>query len=278
MKQSELLSKLLNDENVLEILHVFVKEKYIPKRNLIEKLTEKTGLSENEVTQITKLLFKLVLIYEFSNDDDSWIELTPRGYYLVRLWGRTDHNEICSYIFAEPGDILLKGDNLFTHPLIRIYHEYLLEIWRPIPFPIALYLPCSKHKPYSRSFMQLKIRRMLHKRELSKYVQVYIVSEPLVLVPAQIETLFPAAHYDYPPEKVSEDEKNIYVTLLRKILRRLENVHRTHVYSLPRFHKMIFLKAVENRSEKYLYVPYNVYYIPKLAEVLTNGLDRICNI
>ena len=269
------LSKLRKKDakSIFELLDLVIKRKISSINDLKKRGKNSLDWSGEEIINAFLQALKLDLIDYFSYKKFGLIQLTQRGYYLLKLRDNLENSDLCRYIFAEPGVILLKDEKLFYHPLIKIYHDYILQVWQPIPLPIALYLPCSKHKPYSKSFMQLKIRRMLYKWGLIDYVQIYIVSEPLVLVPYQLEKLFPAAHYDYPPERVSNDEIEIYIKVLREILKKLRQAHKVHIYSLPRFHKAIFENAASSDGD-YIYVPYNVYYIPRLARTLSSFKEK----
>jgi predicted RNA-binding protein len=98
----------------------------------------------------------------------------------------------------------------------------------------------------------------------------FVVSEPLVIVPRFFDVYFPAAHYDYPPEKVTDEEMVIYVDLLRKAIETIAMKFEKIVYTLPRMHKRVFEKALELSQVPAHYTPYNVYYFPSLKEALLN--------
>jgi len=188
--------------------------------------------------------------------------VTPIGFYLTREYD-------LETIYAVPGEQVLKGDWLFLHPTVKDYHEYLFSylLERLGPGEVALITPCSKVKPYRDSFMYKKIESIINK--YGSDVWRFVMSEPLVIVPRYFDVYFPAAHYDYPPEKVMPEEVPIYVDLLRKSLEVISMRFERVVYTLPRKHKKIFEMALEQVQLGVTYTPYNVYFFPKLKEAIT---------
>jgi len=169
----------------------------------------------------------------------------------------------------EPGIIVLKGgDDLFFNEYVYSFYQYVLEVWDPPQKHIALYMGCSCHKPFSKSFMHLKIIRMLKKHNLDDFVQQFIVSEPLTICPRELEETFPAANYDFPPEQLGEKGREEFVMRLKTFLReRASRVYEFHVGFMPNHHKEIFLEASEGLL-KPRWVPYNLYQLPRLLMLL----------
>lgn len=175
-----------------------------------------------------------------------------------------------------PGQIALRGgDELFNHESVEEFFENVLQGWRPSEGKnIALYLGCSHHKPFSESFMHKKVSGMLKKHRLMGIVQQYILSEPLTICPRELETHFPAAHYDFPPERLGEMGRKIFVERLRKFLLKAQRLHNHHIVFAPNHHKQIFKEASLGLI-KANFVPYNVYYLPKLLHALKNLNDGV---
>jgi len=171
--------------------------------------------------------------------------------------------------FPEPGIIILDGgDELFFNEHVLRFYRYVINDWKPSEKPIALYFGCSHHKPFSRSFIHMKAIRMLKKHDLDDFVQQFIVSEPLTVCPRELETTFPAANYDFPPERLGNKGKEEFVKRLRVFLqRRASKTYEYHVVFMPNHHKKIFGEASENMLEL-THVPYNVYQLPRLLIVL----------
>ncbi|MCS7185270.1 MAG: DUF5591 domain-containing protein [bacterium] len=177
---------------------------------------------------------------------------------LIKQWG-----------IPEPGVIVLKGGDelFFNEHVLRFYNHVLNE--RELPErPIALYFGCSYHKPFSRSFLHLKTIRMLKKHDLDDLVQQFIISEPLTICPRELEATFPAANYDFPPERLGHKGREEFVKRLSIFLhKRASNTYGYHVVFAPNHHREIFGKASKNLLNP-TYVPYNLYQLPKLLHVL----------
>ncbi|MEM2742235.1 MAG: DUF5591 domain-containing protein [Candidatus Aenigmatarchaeota archaeon] len=171
--------------------------------------------------------------------------------------------------FPEPGLIVLYGgDELFFNEHVLRFYDYVLNEWGLPEKPIALYFGCSQHKPFSRSFVHLKTIRMLKKHGLDDFVQQFIISEPLTICPRELETKFPAANYDFPPERLGHKGREEFVKRLRTFLhKRASNAYRYHVVFAPNHHKEIFSEASESLLNP-TYVPYNLYQLPRLLQVL----------
>jgi predicted RNA-binding protein len=188
-------------------------------------------------------------------------------------------NETCLVTRAsipEPGFIVLDGgDELFFNEHVLRFYRYVLNGWKPSEKPIALYFGCSHHKPFSQSFIHMKTIRMLRKHDLDDFVQQFVVSEPLTVCPRELETTFPAANYDFPPERLGKRGKEEFVKRLRMFLQRCASkAYEYHVVFVPNHHKEIFSEASEKVLEP-AYVPYNLYQLPKLLIVL-EGLKKKC--
>jgi len=169
-----------------------------------------------------------------------------------------------------PGQIVLRGgDELFFNKHVRDFYNYVLYFWRPPAKKISLYLGCSWHKPFSRSFIHLKVIRMLKKHNLDNLVQQFIISEPLAICPRELENLFPAANYDFPPEKLGERGKNVFINRLRTFLAKYRDTYIFHVGFLPNHHKEIFMQASEGIINPF-FIPYNVYQLPNLLTLLNS--------
>ena len=162
--------------------------------------------------------------------------------------------------------ILVGGDNLLFHPDVVAFYDSVMNEWESKK-KIALLLGCTKHKPYSRSFMHRKVIGMLKKHCLDSEVQQYIIGEPLIVVPREWETKYPAAHYDFPPEKMSENGRKIFVDRLNVFFKKAVKMHDFFVVFAPNHHRKIILESIDNLAHP-IVVPYNLYKLPALLEIL----------
>ncbi len=194
----------------------------------------------------------------------STIVVTPIGFYLTRGYAIEE-------IYKVPGTVTLDGDELFLHPTVQDYHEFLFGYLLNVmgPGETALITPCSKVKPYRDSFMYKKVEAIINK--YGNDVWRFVMSEPLVIVPRYFDVYFPAAHYDYPPEKVTENEYEIYVNLVKEAIEVISMRFERLIYTLPKKHRKVFEDALSKAQISALYTPYNVYYFPRLKEVLAEA-------
>ncbi len=194
--------------------------------------------------------------------------ISSLGYYYLLVL-KSEIKLSLEKLFSPPGTIVFEGDELFFNPLIRVYHEYILSIWKPVTkAKIALFTPCSNIKPIPESFMNKKIDGLLRKYLLTQVVDRYIVSEPLGIIDYSQAYLFPAAHYDYPPEKLTVREKRVYIEIIAEFLEKISRTYDYVVYSLPRRHRQVFEEALDVANVVAVYVPYNIYYLPRLRNEL----------
>lgn len=76
---------------------------------------------------------------------------------------------------------------------IRRFAERVIERYMPPKTDVAVLLPCSAKKPYSLSQSHRKFQLAIGGR-----AHELIVTSPLGLVPRELETMYPAGHYDVP--------------------------------------------------------------------------------
>ncbi len=79
-------------------------------------------------------------------------------------------------------------------------------------------------------------------------IQVYSVSEPMLLVPRELEECYPFNSYDYSPKLMSREEKEEFIGLLRKPLKKIANSHKVIVGVLPSHHHYIVNRASKEEN------------------------------
>ena len=262
-----LMSILKKENNLSEIKRML---------NLIYN-NRKLCQSPNVIKLLRRLMLFLLVEPEIFANKKKFI-LTPYGYYILTALnqGRNIFKTIQN-IYIPPGKTIIHGKDLFKRREIVSYHNFMYNYLSNYSYSDStiLILPCSLKKPYSISFMRKKIYAMLKKtNKLNKQkIEIITMSEPLVLVPRYFETYYPAANYDLPPKKLTETDIEIYKYHLKKMLNIIINqVPRKIVYTLPRFHKRIFEEVLDDKLSQSInaiqYIPYNIYYLPKLKESL----------
>lgn len=164
-------------------------------------------------------------------------------------------------------NILLQGgDELFFHQDVVSFYNFIMTKWVSYK-EVALLMGCSHHKPYSNSFIHAKVIGMLKKHKLESKVQQYIVGEPMVVVPRELENEYPASHYDFPPERLTEKGRKVFTERLNKFFRKAIKMHSQFVVFAPNHHRKIILEACNGLFQP-LVVPYNVYKLKELLRVL----------
>ncbi len=167
--------------------------------------------------------------------------------YIDYVYKNMDNASMFSEI--KPGIVLLRNTKvatLFSHPHVKLWHKFLLEIFDPkiLGKKYALILPCSSVKPYRISRLHSQLESMLAKYSLADNIQRYIISEPMVLVPRELDIYYPFANYDYPPEELTEKDLEIFIELLSFVLPKLKT-HRKIIAILPKHHSTILTSALK---------------------------------
>lgn len=161
---------------------------------------------------------------------------------------------------------------MFYNPVVMRFYEKVMGM--KFEKEIALLLGCSMHKPYSQSFMHKKVIAMLKKNGFDDIVQQYIIGEPMVVVPREMENEYPAADYEFNPEALGEEGRKIFIERLRKFFEKVVNMHKAFVVFAPNHHKEIIMVACNGILIPKV-VPYNVYNLRKLLETIMECANEI---
>jgi len=171
--------------------------------------------------------------------------------YIDFLYDELGKDVAESLLSIPPGVKLLKNgvQNLFEHPHVILWHKFLLELFDPriCGKPYAVIMPCSSIKPYRLSPTHRILDSTLSQNNVEQYVQVYILSEPMILVPRELDIYYPFSNYEYPPGELLFQYRKQFVDVLSSLIPKLE-YHRKIVVVLPRHHLSIFLDAVKKSS------------------------------
>ncbi len=108
---------------------------------------------------------------------------------------------------------------------------------------VAVLLPCSAKKPYSKSQSHKKFRKSIRGR-----AHEIIITSPIGVVPRELELTYPAGHYDTPVTgRWTETEKAFVSNLLSKYLE--ENNYDRIISHVPKEgYKEVVEKTKENNS------------------------------
>ena len=182
---------------------------------------------------------------------------------------------------------LVGGDELFDHPRFKNHYEFMRTKYTPDSSkPVAIFLSCSKHKPYYKSPYRRVFNSMLKKNlNIWDKIKIYTISEPAILVPEELDDT-EVTKYDFPPANLQTNGKEIFIERLATILPKYIHAHETIFYILPKHHRSIFEaslnKIIEDKVDakidktliaaKITYAPPLTYNIPKAKTIIARTL------
>ncbi|WP_232048941.1 DUF5591 domain-containing protein [Sulfuracidifex tepidarius] len=162
-----------------------------------------------------------------------------------------------------------EGEDLFINPTVKKWHEFFFQSYESTK-PLALLLPCTSVKPYSRSATHRLVYSILKRKNLDNHVQVYSVSEPMLLVPREVEECYPFSSYEYSPKVMTVQEKDEFVELLRKPLAKIAKQHKVIVGVLPTHHYSIVDRASRKEGLKLYLMRYGKLAFRSISESIEN--------
>ena len=99
---------------------------------------------------------------------------------------------------------LLTGPPFYLPEFEKSY-RYIIDEYEVIPRDIAIFMPCAVRKPYSASPSHQLIRMIISQvLEPSQYH--IVIFGTCGIVPAELETMYPYAHYKYMLGKCNDDK------------------------------------------------------------------------
>ena len=104
----------------------------------------------------------------------------------------------------ENGRTLLLTDPPFYLPEFEQSYRYIIDEYEVAQREVAIFLPCAVRKPYSTSPSHQLIR-MIISQVLDPSRYHIIVFGTCGIVPAELETMYPYAHYRYMLGKCTDD-------------------------------------------------------------------------
>lgn len=139
-----------------------------------------------------------------------------------------------------------KNVNLFDHPHIILWHKFLLEYFDPYLCNkhYAIIMPCSSVKPYRISATHRILDSIISRNFAESQVQIYVLSEPMILVPRELDIYYPFANYDYPIDELTPKYREKFINILSLVLPKLK-YHRKIVAVLPKHHLSILLESLK---------------------------------
>lgn len=107
------------------------------------------------------------------------------------------------------GSSIQKRETITDPPFYRIEFEesfrYIIDHYQVQPCPVAIFIPCAVRKPYSASPSHRYIKGVISKVfDESEYH--IIVFGTCGILPGELETMYPYAHYQYMLGKCQDQE------------------------------------------------------------------------
>ncbi|OUJ19062.1 Queuine tRNA-ribosyltransferase containing PUA domain [Methanonatronarchaeum thermophilum] len=165
---------VIYQHNLAMLLGELKKTRNAVRRGLLRELVEERVRSKPELTALLRKLD--------SENQDYLLNQTP-SYRRYQLYANTTES--------------------LSRPEINRFIERVKTRYEPPGSKVAVILPCSARKPYSKSDSHAIYRRGTQGRG-----DEVILTSPLGLVPRELEVVYPAQHYDLPVTGVwSEAEK-----------------------------------------------------------------------
>jgi archaeosine synthase len=126
--------------------------------------------------------------------------------------------------------------------------RFILDDYRLAPRSIAIFIPCALRKPYSSSPSHRLFRKVISSVLSDDEYQI-IIFGTCGVVPAELERMYPFAHYQYmlgkcPEQRILHDFLEIETERLSLFLRKIERLYTRRIaYCIG-----IFREAMEQAS------------------------------
>ena len=157
---------------------------------------------------------------------------------------------------------------IWHDPDVLDFYENKAMKWQP-KHNTAVFIPCSAWKPYfySQSHKDGYLKALLPYMDA---IDLFVVSEPMVIVPYCYSDEYPVKSYDYDPYKyfigklsnpLAKQALNIFTERLSKWITKYNNSYSTKILILPKsWHLKVFLNALKNAR-----IPTSEYKITLLS-------------
>lgn len=129
--------------------------------------------------------------------------------------------------FIKQDRLIGVGHDYLVHPYFNVWQDYFIRFYkRPVDKSIALFLPCSKRKPYYKSRTHKTIRRMITGFPFYKKIHIIVISNPGV-IPVEFSGKYPFNSYDWDEKNETKKIKEEYLKVTEE---RVINYLRAHEY------------------------------------------------
>lgn len=144
------------------------------------------------------------------------VQLEPNNYYFVPKFPP-----------SKRADLKGVGVEFIDHPHFNVWQYYLSNLYeKPEDKTIALFLPCSKRKPYYKSRTHKSIRRMITGYDWYQKIHIIVISNPGV-IPIEFSDKYPFNAYDWNEKYETPDLMREYLGINKE---RVKNYLKHHDY------------------------------------------------
>jgi archaeosine synthase len=106
---------------------------------------------------------------------------------------------------SKTGQLALLTGPPFYLPEFERSYRYIIDEYEVTPRDIAIFMPCAVRKPYSTSPSH-RLIRMIISQVFDPSVYHIVVFGTCGIVPAELEEMYPYAHYNYMLGKCKDDK------------------------------------------------------------------------
>lgn len=151
---------------------------------------------------------------------------------------------------SKTGQAALLTDPPFYLQEFETSHRYIIDNYEVSQRDIAIFLPCSVRKPYSQSPSHHLIRTIISQVLIPSQYHI-VVFGTCGIVPAELEEMYPYAHYHYilgkcRDEKIFEDFLRIETERIAGYLDKTRCVYKYRIgYCLGIFRKALIRGSIE---------------------------------
>ncbi len=146
---------------------------------------------------------------------------SPWNSELLRYADEDFHSYFERHAASAGITITASTEHSLRRPEVRRYVNRFTGRYMPPVLKVLLLVPCSNRKPYFMSKSHRLFASAIRASSNPSQVHTVTVTSPLGLVPEELETVFPAAHYDIPVTgRWSMEEKKRATDMLDTLLAR----------------------------------------------------------
>jgi len=145
-------------------------------------------------------------------------------------------------------------DPPFYLPEFEASYRYIIDDYEVEQRDIAIFIPCAMRKPYSTSPSH-RIMRSVISEVLEPSMYHIVVFGTCGIVPSELETMYPYAHYHYmlgkvKDEKIKEDFVRIETERIAGYLNKTREIYKWRIAYCIGLFRRAFILASENSGVK----------------------------